>query len=229
VAAKIRNQRTMLRRNWRANESDRAAALDALQRLADRASAAADAALLLGFEGEAAAIYFRNLPNLFTKAVASLPAFSFDRRNRRPPTDPVNACLSLAYALLMRTFIAALAVAGFDPWKGFYHTERPGRPALALDLVEPFRPILADSAVLTALNNGELGPNDFIYAAGGCNLDPKARRSLIEGYERRLDQEITHPIFGYQIAMRRMLHVQARLLARFCLGEIPAYPHIVPR
>jgi CRISPR-associated exonuclease Cas4/CRISPR-associated protein Cas1 len=229
VAAKIRNQRTMLRRNWRGDEGARDGPLEALARLADRAATASDAPLLLGFEGEAAAIYFRNLPSLFTAAVSSLPAFSFERRNRRPPADPVNACLSLAYAVLTRTFVAALATVGLDPWKGFYHAERPGRPALALDLIEPFRPILADSAVLTALNNGELAPNDFIFAAGGCNLAPKARRALIEAYERRLDQETTHPIFGYQISMRRMLHVQARLLARFCLGEIPAYPHIVPR
>ncbi len=89
--------------------------------------------------------------------------------------------------------------------------------------------MLADSAVLTALNNGELSPGDFVYAAGGCNLTPKARRSLIEAYERRLDQEATHPTFGYQLSMRRMLHVQARLLARFLLGEIAAFPHLIPR
>jgi CRISPR-associated exonuclease Cas4/CRISPR-associated protein Cas1 len=82
---------------------------------------------------------------------------------------------------------------------------------------------------MTALNNGEIGAGDFVFAAGGCNLVPKARRALIEAYERRLDQETTHPVFGYQISMRRMLHVQARLLARYSLGEIPAYPHIVPR
>jgi CRISPR-associated exonuclease Cas4/CRISPR-associated protein Cas1 len=229
VAAKIRNQRTLLRRNWRGAESARSEPLDALQRLADRAAEATDPGRLLGFEGEAAALYFRNLPSLFTDSVASLPAFAFERRNRRPPTDPVNACLSLAYALLTRAFVAALATVGLDPWKGFYHAERPGRPSLALDMIEPFRPILADSAVLTALNNGELAPNDFVFTAGGCNLAPKGRRALIESYERRLDQETTHPVFGYQISMRRMLHVQARLLARYCLGEISAYPHIVPR
>lgn len=118
---------------------------------------------------------------------------------------------------------------GLDPWKGLYHVERPGRPALALDLIEPYRPILADSAVLTALNNGELAPNDFVYAAGGCNLKPGARRSLIAAYERRLDQETTHPVFGYQVSMRRLIQVQARLFARWLLGEIPDYPHYVPR
>ncbi|WP_261969373.1 CRISPR-associated endonuclease Cas1 [Prosthecodimorpha staleyi] len=190
---------------------------------------AESAAALLGHEGEAAALYFRALPQLFTAAVAVLPAFAFDRRNRRPPADPVNACLSLAYALLTRTFASALSIAGLDPWKGVYHVERPGRPALVLDLIEPFRPLLADSAVLMALNNGELGPDDFVFAAGGCNLKPKARRALVQAYERRLDQETTHPVFGYQIAMRRLIQVQARLFAKFVAGEIPRYPHYVPR
>lgn len=229
VAAKIRNQRTMLRRNWRGDEAARSAAIDRLALLAARTERAADTAELLGMEGEAAAVYFRALPSLFTEAVAALPAFSFERRNRRPPADPVNACLSLAYALLTRTITSALTSVGLDPWKGLYHVERPGRPALALDLIEPWRPILADSAVLTALNNGELAPGDFIHAAGGCNLKTRARRGLIQAYERRLDQEAAHPLFGYQLAMRRMLQVQARLFARWLLGEIPDYPHYMPR
>lgn len=229
VTAKIRNQRTMLRRNWRGPEDERAPLLDRLARIADHAARADNLPALLGGEGEAAALYFRALPQLFTAKVAALPAFQFANRNRRPPADPVNACLSLAYAVLTRTFSAALAIVGLDPWKGLYHAERPGRPALALDLMEPFRPLLADSAVLTALNNGELGPEDFVFAAGGCNLKPSARRTLISAFERRLDQQTTHPVFGYQVSMRRLIQVQARLLARFLLGEIPAYPHYIPR
>lgn len=229
VAAKIKNQRTILRRNWRGTEVERSPLLQRLDLLVGRTAGAETAAGLLGLEGEAAALYFRAFPQLFTEKVADLPAFAFENRNRRPPADPVNACLSLGYALLTRTFTAALVTAGLDPWKGLYHVERPGRPALALDLIEPFRPILADSAVLMALNNGELAPNDFVFAAGGCNLRTNARRALIAGYERRLDQETTHPLFGYRVSMRRLIQVQARLLARFLLGEIPAYPHYVPR
>ncbi len=229
VNAKIRNQRTLLRRNWRGDEGARGPALDRLALLAARTERAADPGELLGMEGEAAAIYFRALPNLFTEAVGALPAFAFERRNRRPPADPVNACLSLAYALLTRSFTAALVSVGLDPWKGLYHVERPGRPALALDLIEPWRPLLADSAVLMALNNGELGPDDFVHAAGGCNLKPRARRSLIQAYERRLDQEAAHPVFGYQLSTRRMIQVQARLFARWLLEEIPDYPHYMPR
>jgi CRISPR-associated exonuclease Cas4/CRISPR-associated protein Cas1 len=229
VAAKIRNSRTILRRNWRGEDGERGPLLDRLALLADRTTRADTAAALLGLEGEAAALYFRAVPKLFTDSVAALPAFAFERRNRRPPADPVNACLSLLYAVLTRTFASAISVAGLDPWKGVYHVERPGRPALALDLIEPFRPVLADSAVLMALNNGELAPDDFVSAAGGCNLKPKARRALIAAYERRLDQETTHPAFGYQVSMRRLIQIQARLFARFVSGEIPRYPHYVPR
>ena len=229
VAAKIRNQRTMLRRNWRGEDEPRALVMERLQRLVERAEHATETAGLLGVEGEAAALYFRALPVLFAQAVGSLPAFAFDRRSRHPPADPVNACLSLNYALLTRTLSSALSAVGLDPGRGFYHVDRPGRPALALDLMEPYRPILADSAVLMALNNGELAADDFVHAAGGCNLKPGARRKLIAAYERRLDQEATHPVFGYQISMRRMIHVQARLFARWLLGEIAEYPHYVPR
>jgi CRISPR-associated exonuclease Cas4/CRISPR-associated protein Cas1 len=229
VRAKLRNQRTILRRNWRGTEAEREHAAETLKRLADRTAKAAGLPELLGVEGEGAAVYFRALPALFTDKVAALPAFSFERRSRRPPADPVNACLSLCYALLTRACATALEIAGLDPWAGLYHADRPGRPALALDFMEPLRPILADSAVLTALNNGELTPADFITVGPGCNLTAGGRRTLIRAFERRLDQEASHPTFGYQISMRRMLHVQARLFARHLLGEIDSYPHYCPR
>jgi CRISPR-associated endonuclease Cas1/CRISPR-associated protein Cas4 len=229
VRAKLRNQRTILRRNWRGAEAERERTADALKRLAERTATAAGLPELLGVEGEGAAVYFRALPSMFTEKVAEFPAFAFDRRTRRPPADPVNACLSLCYALLTRTCATALEIAGLDPWAGIYHADRPGRPALALDFMEPFRPILADSTVLTLLNKGELSPGDFVTAGPGCNLTPAGRRTLIRAFERRLDQEATHPLFGYQIAMRRMLHVQARLFARHLMGEIDPCPHYCPR
>lgn len=229
VAAKIRNQRTILRRNWRGEEVERDDRLATLRGLIARTAGAPDRASLLGLEGEAAATYFRGFPKLFASGVADMPEFDFARRTRRPPADPVNACLSLAYALLTRTVATSLEVAGLDPWIGVYHVERPGRPALALDLMEPLRPVIADSAVLMALNNGEIAADDFIQLGPGCALKPGARRKLIAAYERRLDQEAAHPTFGYQISMRRMLHVQARLLAKFLKGEISDYPHYVPR
>jgi len=230
IAAKVKNQRTILRRGWRGgDQSAREEVQGKLQRIVARIEVEDDPDRIRGYEGEAAAIYFRSFSLLFTDNVSALPEFAFLRRNRRPPADPVNACLSFSYALLTRTWSSALSIAGLDPWKGLWHAERPGRPALALDLIEPYRPILADSSVLMALNNGELGSKDFVYAAGGCNFTDDGRRTLIAAYERRLDQETTHPVFGYKVSMRRLLHVQARLLARWLLDEFPEYPHYVPR
>jgi CRISP-associated protein Cas1 len=229
VAAKIRNQRTLLRRNWRGEAAGREAVIERLRLLAEKTGEARDRGSLLGIEGEAASLYFQALPCLFTDAARSLGTFDYTRRTRRPPADPLNACLSLCYALLTRAWTTALEIAGLDPWVGLYHVERPGRPSLALDMIEPFRPILADSAVLMAVNNGEIGADHFVRAGGGCALTPAGRRGLIAAWERRLDQELTHPQFGYQVSMRRMLHVQARLLARHLMGEIPVYLHYVPR
>lgn len=229
VDAKLRNQRTFLRRNWRGSAEDREAALGQLAHILQRLPQVSDMGELLGHEGAAAALYFRAWPNVLADKAAALPAFQFERRTRRPPADPVNACLSFAYALLTRTLATALEIAGLDPWAGIYHTDRPGRPSLALDMMEPLRPIIADSVVLTALNQGELTAKEFVTAGPGCALTSAGRKTLIRVFERRLDQEHTHPTFGYQIAMRRMLHVQARLLVRHLLGEVAVYPHYTPR
>lgn len=227
VAAKIKNQRTLLRRNGEGEAAEKARTLERMRQLAVLAEDAKDTSHLLGVEGEAAALYFAALSTMLSATAP--PAFDFTKRTRRPPADPINACLSLSYALLTRTWEASLAIAGLDPWKGFYHVERPGRPSLALDMIEPFRPILADSTVIGAINNGEISADDFLVAGPGCNLKPYARRKLIGAYERRLDQETTHPVFGYRISMRRLIHVQARLLVRHLLGETPNYPHYLPR
>jgi CRISPR-associated exonuclease Cas4/CRISPR-associated protein Cas1 len=229
VAAKIRNQRTLLRRNWRGDAGRREAVMERLRHLAEKTVQAHERGGLLGIEGEAASLYFQAMPNLFTDAAHALGTFDYERRTRRPPADPLNACLSLCYSLLTRALATALEIAGLDPWVGLYHVERPSRPSLALDMMEPFRPILADSAVLMAINNGEIGRGDFVRAGGGCALTPSGRRGLITAWERRLDQELSHPQFGYRLSMRRMLHVQARLLARYLMGELAAYPHYVPR
>ncbi len=228
IAAKIRNQRTMLRRNWKHGDSAiRDADLARLKRLAVQAASVQSADSLLGVEGEAAAIYFHRLPAMI--APDRISNFDFKRRNRRPPEDPVNALLSFAYALATRTLTNALETAGFDPLLGFFHRPRPRRPALALDMMEPFRPILCDSVVLTAINNGEVRETDFISNGPSCALKPAGRRSFIAAWERRLDQETTHPLFGYRLTMRRLIAVQCRLLGRHVCGEIPTMPHYVPR
>ena len=141
----------------------------------------------------------------------------------------MNALLSYAYSLLVRTWTVTLSGVGFDPYRGFYHQPRYGRPALALDLMEPFRPLIADSSVIQAINNGEIKPTDFISAAGSVALDKDGRKRFIAAFERRLSHETTHPVFGYKVSYRRLLEIQARLLARYLLGELDEYPNFVTR
>ena len=235
VAAKIVNQRTILRRNWRGDKADRKVALDRLNTARRSAARAPSLAALLGFEGDAAATYFRAFAGLLAPPATEkdgsgdMAPFSFEARNRRPPTDPVNAMLSLAYAMLTRHLTVALASVGLDPFRGLFHAPRHGRPALALDLMEPFRPVIADSVVLTAVNTGEVSAADFVSGATGTALSAAGRRRFVGAFERRLSQETTHPLFGYRLSMRRLLVLQARLLSRHLLGELPSCPHYLPR
>jgi CRISPR-associated protein Cas1 len=229
LRAKIQNSRTILRRNWK-SEEDNESLLTELKRDADQASRVSDIESLLGVEGNAAAHYFGAFSKLIKKDQDSESfTFDFTTRNRRPPTDPVNALLSYAYSLLTRTWTVTLTGVGFDVYRGFYHQPRYGRPALALDMMEPFRPLIADSAVLMAINNGEVKPSDFISAAGSVNLTPDGRKRFIATFERRMAQEITHPLFEYRVSYRRLLEIQARLLARFLSGEIIEFPNFTTR
>ncbi len=149
--------------------------------------------------------------------------FDFTRRNRRPPRDAVNALLSLGYSLLARDCTVAAHAVGFDPYVGFYHQPRFGRPALALDLMEEFRPLIADSVVLTAINTRIIGPGDFVRAGDAVNLSAPGRKRFFTAYEQRLNATIIHPIFDYQVSYRRALELQARLLAKSLTGEIKHY------
>jgi CRISPR-associated protein Cas1 len=231
VAAKIANSRTQLRRNWKSDDKpDRA--LDDLKRIQRQAERAENPESLLGIEGNAAAIYFAHFRGLLKPATAeddALLSFDFKQRNRRPPADPINAMLSFAYTLLARTLSVTLQAVGFDPFRGFYHQPRYGRPALALDLMEPFRPLLADSTVIQVVNNGEVRPSDFVSVAGSVNMAPDGRKRFIAAFERRLSHEITHPLFGYRLSYRRLLELQARLLGRHLLGELDEYPNFTTR
>ena len=232
VAAKVRNARTLLRRNWRVDgdAEEKGDVLVRLKGVARRVPRAEDVRQLLGLEGEAAAVYFAAFDNMIAPgSKQDLGGFSFEKRNRRPPTDPVNAVLSLAYSLLTRHFTTAISATGLDPYMGLYHRPRHGRPALALDLMEPFRPIVADSCVVQAINNGEIKPGDFVFNGSACSLKPGGRKAFLASFERRMEQETTHPLFGYRVSMRRLIEVQARLLARHLQGEIVPYPHYLPR
>ncbi len=230
TAAKIRNQRTLLRRNWKRGEMP-AGLLAAFRHDIDAAERAHDIGQLLGFEGNAAARYFGHFGDMLSRPdePAGDWGFDFQRRTRRPPTDRVNALLSFAYAMLVRHVSVVLTAVGFDPYRGFMHQPRYGRPALALDLMEPMRPLLADSAVLMVINNGEVDPADFVVRGDAVNLDERGRRAFIAAFERRLGQEVTHPVFGYAAQWRQMVELQCRLLARHLLGEIDTYPNFVTR
>ena len=223
VRGKIRNCRVLLRRN---GEGVDAATLKELKRLADKAPAAPNVESLRGVEGAAARLYFAHFDSmLHTDEVA----FAFDGRNRRPPRDPVNAVLSLGYSMLARECTAALWRVGLDPYVGFLHELRPGRPALALDLMEEFRPVVADSVAIRAFNTGELDPDDFVIRSAGVNLSTPGRKRFLGAFERRLEQELSHPEFGIRMSYRRIIEVQARLLARTLLGELDTYPALSVR
>ncbi|GAB6041933.1 CRISPR-associated endonuclease Cas4g/Cas1g [Endothiovibrio diazotrophicus] len=228
VNAKILNTRTFLRRNWRGDGKPEQE-LEGMKLDAKRALRAENLQELLGIEGAAAARYFGLFGELLKRDDETNFTFDFHHRKRRPPPDPVNALLSYAYTLLVRSWNVALSAVGFDPYRGFYHQPRYGRPALALDLMEPFRPLIAESAVVSAINNGEVRPSDFISAAGSVALTNDGRKRFIGAFERRLAHEITHPLFGYKISYRRVLEVQARLLGRHLLGELDDYPNFLTR
>jgi len=223
VSGKIRNSRTLIRRN---DSGPPKKVLTSLNRLAREAEVAGNAESLLGIEGAAAQIYFSRFNNLLKSGEVS---YSFENRNKRPPKDPINAVLSYLYGVMVKEFFVTLLAVGFDPYLGFYHRPRYGRPALALDLMEEFRPLIADSVTITLFNNGELSERDFICRGVGVSLTQKGKKTVISGYERRMSSEITHPIFGYRVSYRRILEVQARLLARVISGEIQEYPPFCTR
>jgi CRISPR-associated protein Cas1 len=243
VNGKIRNHRTLLMRN---HVEAPAGTVNRLREAAKDALAAESLEQLLGIEGAAAAAYFEQFSGML-KVVDPLddeipgaeverdPAekrqltFDFSTRHRRPPTDPVNALLSLAYSVLSKDCTIAAAAVGFDPYIGFYHQPRFGRPALALDLMEEFRPLIAESAVLTAINNRMVTPEDFVAAGNAVNLTPAGRKKFFLAYEQRMTGLLTHPLFDYKVSYRRALELQARILAKTLTGEIPEYVPLTTR
>ncbi|HRA87526.1 MAG TPA: CRISPR-associated endonuclease Cas1 [Planctomycetaceae bacterium] len=241
ISGKIRNSRTLLRRHLNVGgfDSDVQSATDAtaeitspgtesisrertLESLAEfrrKAEQATSAETLLGLEGMAAKTYFAG----FFGMLNGRHDFDVNDRNRRPPRDPVNAVLSFVYSLLVKELTIVLQAVGFDPMLGFFHRPRYGRPSLALDVAEEYRPLICDSAALMAFNNGEVDHSSFLERAGAVTLTEQGRKSVIAAFERRLEQEVTHPTFGYRISYRRILEVQTRMLARHVTGELPEF------
>jgi CRISPR-associated protein Cas1 len=224
VAAKIVNQRTLLMRNHAALATNMA---DELGRQAELAAKAASLDSLRGHEGQAAAIYFDRFSGMIKSDVAA--EFDAHGRQRRPAPDPINAALSFAYSMLTHECTSALRVASLEPSIGAFHVSRPGRPALSLDLMEPFRPLIADSIVITAFNRGELKAGHFLRTAAGCTLTDPGRRAFFGVYGRRMADEVTHPVFGYKLSYRRMIILHARMIAAWLLGEIPTLAFLTTR
>jgi CRISPR-associated protein Cas1 len=232
VVAKITNSRSVLQRG--ARDSHDAGARERLEaaaaRLAwfvDSARQASSADQLRGVEGEAAGTYFAVFNDLI---VANQEAFAFRTRNRRPPTDPANALLSFLYSMLAHDVRSACEAAGLDAAVGFLHCDRPGRPSLALDLMEEFRPFLADRLALSLINRRQVGPGGFVVTeSGAVNMDERTRKEVIVAYQKRKQDEIQHPFVGERMTVGLLAHIQARLLARHLRGDIDAYPAFVWR
>jgi CRISPR-associated protein Cas1 len=234
VEGKGRNQRTLLRRNG----PSEAPVLKELKQAILDIHLAANLEGLLGREGRIAALYFGSFESMLSpkertnqdrEQADRVRTFDFNGRNRRPPKDPVNAMLSFGYACLAKDATVALVAVGLDPYWGFYHQPRHGRPALALDLMEEFRALVVDSAVITAVNTGVVGAGHFEVGANGCALNGDGRRAFLRSYEARMDMLLTHPVFDYRVSMRRVLMVQAALMARYFRGDIDEYIPITAR
>lgn len=235
VAAKIANQRAVLRRaladhGERLRSADREALQKAERLLANagrRALRSTNVEILRGIEGEAARAYFAVFRYLVTNDEAT---FHFERRYRRPPLDPVNALLSFLYVLLLHDCRSALETVGLDPAVGFLHRDRPGRPSLALDLMEELRPWLADRLTLSLINRRQLGASDFETGpTGAVSLRKAGRKTVLVAYQERKKDELIHPFLGERTTLGLVAHLQAQLLARHLRGDLDGYPAFVRR
>ena len=240
VVGKLQNMRTMLMRANRKRKNHQiTAAVAALKQtiagvlatqpdpeMPDPVNPQADSVYgrLQGYEGGGTAHYFNCFRHLLTDPDL------FNGRTRRPPRDPVNALLSYGYTILLNQIISAICTVGLDPYVGYLHTSQYGKPALALDLMEEFRPLIVDSVVIAIFNNGILGRKHFQEELGGAyRLNNYGRRTFLAKLEARFDETITHPTFNYKATYRRSLELQARLLAKTVTDEIPAYPPFITR
>lgn len=230
IAAKIQNARNTLLRAARdgAADEDAKALRSAASRLAALLTGLPGAMELnsaRGIEGETARTYF----SVFTRMVRhDRETFRLARRSRRPPRDPVNALLSFVYALVRHDCESAIQAAGLDPAVGYLHADRPGRPSLALDLMEEFRALTADRLVLAMINRRQVQAGGFaVDAAGGVSMDDKTRRALLVAYQQRKREEVTHPLLEESVPVGLLPHLQARLLARTLRGDLDDYPALV--
>ncbi len=227
LAGKLRNSRNVLLRGARdsQNDTERAALVQNARLVAGhlrKLPHAPDLDSLRGEEGNAARIYFQSMQHLIRQPVRN--DFAFDVRSRRPPTDPMNALLSFLYAVLLHDCRSALESVGLDPQLGFLHAVRPGRAALALDLLEEFRSVIADRLALTLVNRGQIQANHFDKREGGAVLlNDEGRKAVIAAYQERKQETLTHSVLEQVMPIGLLPHIQARLLARHLRSEAPAY------
>lgn len=227
VAGKISNSKTVLQRALRdhpdvGNSIVMEAAIRKLSVKQKQALKCEDNSVLRGIEGEAACTYFSVFDHLI---IAQKSDFYFNGRNRRPPMDNVNALLSFVYTLLMHEVRSALESVGIDPCVGFLHTDRPGRQSLALDMMEEFRPYLADRLVLTLINRKQIDAKGFVSReAGGIIMNDDTRKDLLTAWQKRKQEEIMHPFLQIMVPIGLLPYCQALLLARFIRGDIDSYP-----
>jgi len=232
LAGKLQNCRAVLLRGAREsttkeNGARLKSAADSLAASLRALPQAKEAEVLRGIEGQAAREYFDTFNALLR---ANQDAFAMNGRNRRPPRDRINALLSFLYALLGNECVSAVESVGLDPQVGFLHVLRPGRPALALDLMEEFRPLLADRLVLSLINRQQVQPEDFEDRPGGSvQMSDDARRTVLAAWQQRKQDEIQHPTLGKKVPIGLMPMVQARLMARFIRGESNEYIPFMPR
>lgn len=233
VAAKVANARTVLLRGMR----DGPDPAGRLARAADRLGLSARAAMnevrtgtldaLRGVEGEAAREYFAALDGLIT---ADQEDFAMKQRSRRPPLDRLNALLSFLYAMLGHDARAACESCGLDAAVGFLHRDRPGRPSLALDMMEELRPVLCDRLALSLINRRQVRPGGFeVTESGAVNMTESTRKAVVAAYQKRKQDELIHPFLREKVSLGLVVHLQARLLARVLRGELDSYPAFVWR
>lgn len=227
IAAKIYNSRNLLQRHIRNHGdetdcTDAQGAVSSLGRLMGNIDRSENLDELRGYEGEAATYYFGCFNSLIT---SQKDDFVFNGRSKRPPLDNVNALLSFVYMILVNDIRSALETTGLDPQVGFFHRIRPGRPSLALDLMEEFRAYVADRVVLNLINLRQVAREDFEKKeTGEIRLSDKARKEAIIAYQKKKDEIITHPLLGDKTTVGLLFHIQAMLLARFIRGDIEEYP-----
>jgi len=222
VFAKVANGRTLLRRQMERG----APVLSELRRVLGAVRRAKSIEEVMGLEGLAARAYFPALAGLLKKGEGM---FDWRGRSRRPPKDPVNALLSLGYALLTRDMETALRAVGLEPMAGFFHAVENGRASLALDLMEPFRPLIVDSVVLRLINTRTIGEDDFWILPGQASLKTNARKRFFTAYEARMREVVRHPRLRFSVGYRRILELEARLFGRFLEGELSDYIPLMTR